>query len=174
MPAGPAFAIEPGVGFGPVRFGATVATIERLMAGKCEELTDQYCRFVSAGIQYDLTNGVVSGMAVHRHDRLVDGTDKVWGQTRCAIAPDITPRVIQSYVHSLLGKPESSEEVALPNANRTALREVYPGVIFEYDRGEFTNELIVGSIRVVKSDTPVKAKLPKRDPKDQPPHQPLH
>jgi len=174
MPAGPAFAIVPGVGFGPVRFGASLATVERLMTTPCEERTASVCRYITAGIEYELNNGLVSGMLVHRHDRVVDGSTKIWGQTRCAIAPDITPRVIQNYVHSLLGKPESSEAITAPNPNRTVLREVYPGVVFEYDRGEYTNQLVVGSIRVVKADSPVKVVVPKRDPKDRPPPEPLH
>lgn len=153
-PAGPPFAIIPGVGLGPVRFGATVATIERLMEAKCDELTDKICRYIPAGIEYELTDGVVSGIIVYRHDRSVPGNPgKVWGRTRCAIPPDLTPRVILSYVHSNLGQPQSVEKVATANPNRIALRETYPGLVIEYDRGEYTNELIVGSIRIVKAET---------------------
>jgi len=155
VPAGPMFAITAGEGLGPVRFGATVATVERLMEGKCEELTDQHCRYIRAGIEYELTDGVVSGMVVYRHDRPVEGSPgKLWGRTRCVIPPDITPRVIVSYVHSVLGKPQTSETITEPNPNRTALRETYPGLILEYDRGEYTKELVLGSIRVVKPEKP--------------------
>jgi hypothetical protein len=153
VPSGPAFAIQAGVGLGPVRFGATVATIERLMGSKCDELTEKFCRYIPAGIEYDLSEGVVSGIIVYRHDRAVVGSPgKTWGRTRCAILPDITPRVILSYVHSNLGAPQSSEPVNGANPNRTALRETYPGLVLEYDRGEYTQELVLGSIRVVKLD----------------------
>lgn len=159
VPKGPAFAIEAGSGLGPVRFGATVATIERLMEAKCDELTEAYCRYVDAGIEYELSKGVVSGIVVYRHDRPVAGSPgKLWGRTRCAIVPDITPRVLLSYVRSVLGKPTASESVTTDNPNRTVLKETYPGLVLEYDRGERTGDLIVGSIRVTKSDKPIPAR----------------
>ena len=151
VPSGPAFAIEAGGGLGPVRFGATVATIERLMEAKCDEISDKYCRYIPAGIEFELSKGVVSGIIVNRHDRAVAGSPgKTWGRTRCVIPPDISPRVIQTYVHSILGKPQASEVVDAANPNRTALRETYPGLLIEFDQGEYTRELIVGSIRIVK------------------------
>lgn len=155
VPSGPAFAIEAGGGLGPVRFGATVSTIERLMASKCDELTVKFCRYIPAGIEFELSDGVVSGIVIYRHDRAVVGSPgKVWGRTRCAIPPDITPRVILTYVHSKLGQPQSSEPITAANPNRTALRETYPGLVLEYDRGEYTQELSVGSIRITTLDKP--------------------
>ena len=152
VPQGPAFAIEAGVGLGPVRFGATVATIERLMEGKCDEITETFCRYIGAGIEYELTKGVVSGIVVHRHDRPVAGSPgKTWGRTRCAIAPDVTPRTLLSYVRTVLGKPLASEAVTGDNPNRTGLRETYKGLILEFDRGEHTGDLILGGIRVTKA-----------------------
>jgi len=158
-PEGPAFAIMAGEGLGPVRFGATVATIERLMESKCEELTEKYCRYIAAGIEFELENGVVSGIVVYRHDRPVVGSPgKTWGRTRCAILPDITPRVIVSYVHANMGNPQSSETIDEGNPNRTALREHYQGLVLEFDRGEYTKELVLGSIRILRLDNPPKPK----------------
>jgi hypothetical protein len=172
MPAGPAFAITAGEGLGPVRFGATVATIERLMESKCDELTEKYCRYIAAGIEYELKEGVVSGIVVYRHDRPVAGSpSKTWGRTRCAIPPDLTPRVIVSYVHAHLGKPESTETIVIANPSRTALRETYPGLVLEYDRGEYSNELVLGSIRIVKLDHPQQPKpVPVRTHSPEPLH----
>ncbi len=158
VPKGPAFAIEAGSGLGPVRFGATVATVERLMEAKCDELTDDYCRYIDAGVEYELSKGVVSGIVVARHGRPVAGSSgKTWGRTRCAIAPDVTPRVLLSYARSILGKPATSESVTTENPNHTLLKETYPGLVLEYDRGERTGDLILGSIRVTKSDKPIPA-----------------
>jgi hypothetical protein len=149
-PSGPVFAIEPGKGFGPVRFGATVQTIERLMQSKCEQLTDTLCRYFAAGIEYQLTDGVVSGMAVFREGRSVTGIPgKTWGLTRLVLPPDIVPRVVLSYVHSVMGKPESWQQIKAGAPDRTVLRETYPGLIFEYDRSEFSAELVLGCIRVL-------------------------
>lgn len=159
MPAGPAFAIMAGEGLGPIRFGATVATVERLMEGKCEELTEKHCRYIKAGIEFELESGIVSGIVIYRHDRPVDGSPgKSWGRTRCAIPPDITPRMVVGYVHSVLGKPQSHEMVKAANPNRTALREHYQGLDLEYDQGEYTKELVLGSIRVLKLANPPKPK----------------
>jgi hypothetical protein len=158
-PEGPAFAIMAGEGLGPVRFGANVATVERLMDSKCEELTEKYCRYIAAGIEYELENGVVSGIVVYRHDRPVVGSSgKSWGRTRCAIMPDLTPRVVVNYVHANLGNPQSSETIDEANPNRTALREHYQGLVLEFDRGEYTRELVLGSIRILKLDNPPKPK----------------
>ncbi len=158
VPAGPAFAIEAGGGLGPVRFGATVATIERLMGSKCDEPSDKFCRYIAAGIEFELSNGVVSGIVVYRHDRPVAGSPgKVWGRTRCAIPPDISPRVILGYVHERMGRPLSSEAVTAANPNRTVLKETYPGLVLEFDRGEYTQDLVLGSIRVTKPDKPLPA-----------------
>jgi len=153
VPHGPAFAIEAGQGLGPVRFGATVATIERLVGSKCDEVSDKFCRYVLAGIEFELSKGAVSGINVYRHDRPVEGSPgKLWGRTQCAIPPDITPRVVLNYARSKLGKPLSSEEVKSENPNRTALIDTYKGLVLEYDRGEHTQDLILGSIRVTKTD----------------------
>jgi hypothetical protein len=153
------FAIEPGKGFGPVRFGATVQTIERLMEAKCEQLTDKFCRYIAAGIEYELTDGVVSGMAVFREGRGVPGIPgKTWGLTRLVIPPDIVPRVVLRYVHSVMGKPESSQPIEGISPDRTVLRETYPGLILEYDRGEFSTEVVLGAIRVVNHKTADKSK----------------
>jgi hypothetical protein len=142
------------------------------MEAKCDQLTDRICRYIPAGIEYELTDGVVSGIIVYRHDRPVaDNPGKVWGRTRCAIPPDITPRVILSYVHSNLGQPQAVEKITTANPNRTALRETYQGLVLEYDRGEFTNELIVGSIRVIKAD---KAPVPRPQPAHSRSPEPLH
>ena len=171
-PAGPAFAIVAGEGLGPVRFGATVATIERLMESKCEELTEKYCRYLAAGIEYELKDGIVSGIVVYRHDRPVEGSPgKVWGRTRCAILPDLTPRVILSYVHASMGNPQSSETIDAANPNRTALREHYQGLVLEFDQGEYTKELVLGSIRILKLDNPPK---PKPAVVHKAPPEPLH
>ena len=57
-------------------------------------------------------------------------------------------------VHERLGKPLTSEAVTADNPNRTALKETYPGLSLEFDRGEYTQDLVLGAIRVVKVDKP--------------------
>jgi hypothetical protein len=125
------------------------------MGSKCEDLSEIFCRYPTAGIEFELSDGVVSGIIVYRHGRPIAGEPgKSWGRTRCAIRPDITPRVLLTYVHERLGKPQASEPVTTTSPNRTALRETYPGLVLEFDRGEYTQELLLGSIRVTKLEKP--------------------
>src|SRR3954468_24171393 len=46
LPEGPQLAIQAGQGVGPIRIGATVATIERLMEAPCEVKTESVCRYI--------------------------------------------------------------------------------------------------------------------------------
>src|SRR5262245_38520182 len=51
---GPILGIFPGEGLGAVRFGATPATIERLLEGPCEIKTDTVCRYIARGVEFRL------------------------------------------------------------------------------------------------------------------------
>ena len=63
-------AIQAGQGVGPIRIGATVATIERLMAAPCEVKTESVCRYIKRAVEFDLDkSGVTDRIVVHRHDR---------------------------------------------------------------------------------------------------------
>lgn len=150
-PTGPAFAIEPGQGIGPIRFGSTVATVERHMGAKCEELTDQYCRFITAGIELELANGAVTGMAVHRWSRPVAGSaDKIWGVFAGGLPPKVLLMMVPESVIEEIGKPKRTEEVTGDNPNWTVRRDYYDGLVLEYDKNRANDRLMLGKIAVVK------------------------
>ncbi len=69
MPTGPSLAIEAGKGVGAIRFGATVATIERLMEHRCEVLSENLCRYHTRGVDFHLVNGVLAKVHVQRAGR---------------------------------------------------------------------------------------------------------
>jgi hypothetical protein len=150
-PSGPSFAVMAGEGLGPIRFGSTVATVERHMQSKCEELSEKRCRYISAGIELELTNGAVSGMVVHRFERPVEGSpDKKWGMFAGGIPPKVTLMLVPEAVIEELGQPRRTEEVTGENPNWTVRRDIYDGLVLEYDKNRANDRLMLGSIRVVK------------------------
>lgn len=150
-PMGPALAVEAGVGIGPIRFGSNVASIERHMGMKCEELTEQHCRILQAGVEFELKDGVVSAMVVHRFERPVPGTPgKTWGTFAGGIPPNIHMLMVPEVVEQELGKPTTSVAVDENNPNRTVRRVTYPGLELEYDKNPTNGRLMLGGVRVVK------------------------
>jgi hypothetical protein len=151
IPAGPSFAVEAGAGLGPIRFGSTVATVERHMQTKCEELTDKYCRYVAAGIELELTKGAVSGIVIHRFDRPIAGDpNRKWGTFAGGIPPAVRMMMVPEAVIEYLGKPRRTEVVTGDNPNWTVRRDTYDGMILEYDKNRANDRLMLGQIRVVK------------------------
>jgi hypothetical protein len=143
------------VGIGPIRFGATVATVERHMGMKCQELTEQRCRILDAGVEFELTDGVVSGMVVHRFERPVEGSPgKVWGTFAGGILPDVRVTMVPEAVHESLGAPKTSVPVDGNNPYHTVLRETYPGLELEFDKNLKNDRLMLGSIRVLRAKKP--------------------
>lgn len=148
---GPSYAVEPGLGLGPIRFGSTVATVERHMDAKCEELTDKYCRYITSGIELELTNGAVSGISIHRYQRPVAGdASKTWGMFRGGIPPKIFMMMVPEAVIEQLGKPKRTEAVKEDNPNWTVRRDYYDGMVLEYDKNRVNDRLMLGEIRIVK------------------------
>ncbi len=145
MPSGPRLAIEAGEGLGAIRFGATVATIERLMQRPCEVRTENLCRYVARGVDFHLLGGELVRVHVQRAGRPagndVTGKPLVFGFFNGGIRPDLalgmTPQAIQQY----LGKPERIEPIPEPNPQNMVARDHYPGLVIEYDR--FTNGNII-------------------------------
>jgi hypothetical protein len=132
-------------------FGATVESIERHMRMKCEELTPTRCRIITAGVEFELTNGVVSGIMIHRFDRPVDGDkSKPWGVFAGGIPPNVLMTMVPEAVIESIGEPQKSETVLEQNVNRTVRRDTYDGMILEYDRNPVNDRLMLGGVRIVK------------------------
>lgn len=121
------------------------------MQAKCEQLTDRYCRFITSGIELELTSGAVSGIVIHRYQRPVAGNpDKTWGLFSGGIPPKVFMMMVPEAVIEEIGKPQRSEVVAEENPNWTVQRDYYPGMVLEYDRNRVNDRLMLGQIRVVK------------------------
>jgi hypothetical protein len=150
LPTGPSFAIEAGKGIGAIRFGATVATIERLMDKRCEVLSENMCRYVTRGVDFHLVNGVLAKVHVQRAGRPagndVTGQKLEFGFFNGGIRPDLAlgmrPKAMQEY----LGPPERVEQVSEPNPQNMVARDHYPGLIIEYDRYKNGNIIWAGAV----------------------------
>jgi hypothetical protein len=139
------------MGLGPIMFGATVPTIERHMGMKCEVLTDTHCLIITAGVQFDLTKGVVSGIQIHRFDRPVEGDpSQLWGVFAGGIPPNVLMAMVPEAVIESLGKPKQTVVVKEKNPNNTVRRDTYDGMVLEYDLNRENNRLMLGGIRIVK------------------------
>jgi hypothetical protein len=153
IPTGPVLGIFAGEGVGPIRFGATVQTIERHMHAPCEVLEKDKCRYIGRGVEFDLKDGVVSGIFVHRHDRPAgkdrQGQDRVYGIFNGGIPPDLRFGMLPWAIQEYLGKPKRVEKVAGANPFHTEERHYYDGLMIEYDRLPNGN-LVLGGAQVLK------------------------
>jgi hypothetical protein len=161
-PAGPRLAIMPGEGIGPIRFGATVATVERLMEAKCDVVTERLCRYVKRAVEFELKDGVVVGMMVHRVDRPAgndaSGIPVTYGVFNGFIPPDKQhnrPLEVMFGMHvpgvkEGMGPPRKVEAAPPGNPNGTVEIHYYDGAILEYDRVPEARVPVLGGIRIVQ------------------------
>jgi len=156
MPEGPVLAIQAGQGVGPIRLGATVATIERLMAAPCEVKTDSVCRYIRRAVEFVLDkNGVTERIVVHRHDRPAGpdakGEPQVYGFFNGAIPPGAGLGMVPKAVLEILGQPRSSERVTSANDFDTVDRDTYPGMVLEYDEYKKSGKVMLGGVIISKA-----------------------
>jgi len=153
MPSGPMLAIFAGQGVGPIRIGATVATIQRHMQLPCEVKDANVCRYIGRGIEFELKNGVTERIRVNRAGRAAgkdaSGEEREYGFFNGAIPPDLRFGMVPAAIQEHLGAPERLEKLAPTPPNQTAERHFYPGLTVEYDRHANGN-LIFGGVVIEK------------------------
>jgi hypothetical protein len=156
LPEGPVLAIQAGQGVGPIRIGATVATIERLMDKPCEVKTPEVCRYIARAVEFHLNkDGFTDRIVVHRRDRPAgldaNGRPQAYGFFNGGIPPGAGLGMVPKAVLEIIGKPVSSERVNEENPNHTIDRDTYPGgMVLEYD--EYTNgKVMLGGVIITKN-----------------------
>lgn len=153
---GPAFPILPGQGIGPIRFGATKETIERLMGAPCEDSTETLCRYVGRAVDFKLTDGAVTEMRISRKGREAkrgpDGSIIEYGFFNGAFWPDTYFGMHPSAVQDALGEPQKVEPISPMGPDGFSERHVYDGVTLEYDRWS-NGQLVLGAAILTKSET---------------------
>lgn len=156
LPEGPVLAIQAGQGVGPIRIGATVATIERLMGAPCEVKTASVCRYIRRAVEFNLDkDGVTERIVVHRHDRPAGpdakGEPQLYGFFNGAIPPGVGLGMIPKAVLEMLGPPLRSERVTTTNDFNTVDRDTYPnGMVLEYDEYKKSNRVMLGGVIITK------------------------
>ncbi len=153
---GPSMPILPGQGIGPIRFGATKATIERLMGTPCDDATDTLCRYLGRAVEFKLTDGALTEVRISRKGREAkrapDGSIMEYGFYNGALLPDLYFGMRPDALQEQLGKPQKIEKISPPGPDGFAERHVYDGLTLEYDAWSNGN-LVLGAAILTKSDT---------------------
>lgn len=160
-PSGPVLAILAGQGVGPIRIGANVATIERLMEAPCEFKTANVCRYMGRGVEFVLENGATKTVHVYRAGRPAGkdkaGEDAEYGFFRGAIPPDVQLGMIPVAIEEAIGKPPRVDRRELSGTEKGEIQRAethyYPGLTIFYDRLENGNLVMAEVIIEKKSAT---------------------
>ncbi|HWA78412.1 MAG TPA: hypothetical protein VG937_39020 [Polyangiaceae bacterium] len=164
-PSGPVLAVLAGQGVGPIRIGATTATIERLMAAPCEVKTADVCRYPGRGVEFVLEKGVTQTVHIYRAGRPTRdqaGNPTEFGFFRGAIPPDVQLGMVPAAVQEHTGQPQSIERSDVTGPGERVETHHYPGLTIFYDRLENGN-LVMAEIVVFKP-APADAAAPSAAP----------
>lgn len=139
IPVGPNLVIMPGKGLGPLRFGATVETIERLIGEPCEEKREQagnvVCRYSAQAVDFVLHDGKVVEMRGHRLGRPFKPEPKLdYGIFNGRFAEGVAFGMLPAAATELLGAPKRVRPVTDDNPNHTVEVHEYDGYRLEFDR----------------------------------------
>lgn len=147
LAGGPRLAILAGQGVGPIRIGASVATIERLMQAPCEEKSPTLCRYFARAVDFELgPDGMTTRIHVHRDGRS-SGVGKTFGVFNGAIPPDLRMNMTVGAVQQFLGPPDKLDKDNKGAAPETAEQHHYKGMVLEYDRLD-NGKLVLGGVRI--------------------------
>lgn len=158
IPVGPSLLILPGEGLGPIRFGARLETIERLIGEPCEQKREEpggvvVCRYSAHAAEFVLRDGVLKEIRAHRLGRPFKPEPKLdFGIFNGRFEKGAAFGMLEVGVQELLGKPKSVRKVDKPpaeNPNLTVAVHEYDGFTLEYDQ--------IGPDRVVLGGVILKA-----------------
>jgi hypothetical protein len=151
VPVGITLPILPNKGLGPIRFGATVETIERLIAEPCEERRQApsgqlVCRYSAQAVEFFLDEGVLTKIHAHRGGRVFRAEPRLeYGIFNGRFLEGASFGMLISGVQEFLGKPVRVEKVEQPNDAQTIERHHYPDFVLEYDRMD-NGRLVLGGV----------------------------
>ena len=155
----PFLAVLAGQGLGPIRIGASLSHVQRLMQQPCEARSENLCRYVNRGVDFNLVGGITRSIYVQRAGRPAgrssEGANLKFGFFQGMIPPDLRLGMLPESIQQHLGPPERIEKVPGPNPQDTVERHYYPGLILDYDFWHDTQKLILGGILVVKDPNAV-------------------
>lgn len=145
---GPALEVVPGRGIGPIRFGATFATVERHMDNPCDLRTETQCIYTKQAVEFTMKEGVVDGIQVHRRDRVAgkdpNGETLYYGSYFGGLPPKVVLGVHKHIAVSELRPADRIEKLDPPSEHGTVERHHYPGLVLDYDRLPNGNTVLAG------------------------------
>lgn len=161
IPVGPALLIMPGEGVGPIRFGATLPTVQRLMEAECTELTEKdgvaWCRFQAHAVDFGLEEEKLTKIHIHGAEREFTpgkglGLDNSYGVFRGAFENKAQLGMYEKFAAQ--GKPKRVEKVE-PGRFPTVERHYYEDMVLEYDKLKNGN-VVLGGVVLTKPTKPGK------------------
>lgn len=154
VPVGVALPILPGEGVGPIRFGANLETIERLMEQPCEEKRQDApnvlaCRYSAHAVEFFLKDGGLERLRIHRLGRpfFKDPTPD-FGIYNGRFQSGASLGMLQPAVQELLGKPKAVRPVKEPGLFNTVEQHEYDGFVLEYDKSQTSGQIVLGGIQL--------------------------
>ncbi len=153
IPVGISLPILPGQGVGPIRFGATVETIERLMQQPCDEKRQDApsrlaCRYSAHAIEFFLENGALQRVRIHRLGRpFFKEPTPDFGIYNGRFESGVSLGMLQPAVQELLGKPRRVRSVQEPGLFNTVELHEYKDFVLEYDRSQ-SGQIVLGGIEL--------------------------
>jgi hypothetical protein len=166
IPVGPKLAITPGKGFGPIRFGARLDTIERLIGEPCEEKREEAgkltCRYSAQAVDFVLENGVVTEMRAHRLGRPFKASGKPdYGIFNGSFENGVAFGMVPNAARELAGAPKSVRPITGDNPFHTVEVYEYDGYRLEFDRVS-PDSVVLGGVVLLAPGSP--AALPATTP----------
>jgi hypothetical protein len=149
---GPQLMIQPNKGLGPVRFGATAETVERLMEAKPTEVVQvnglSVLKYQSHAAEFTLQDGAVVKVQLHGNEREYhqgkgSGVENVYGIFNGAFANGSKLGMYSQYVGQ--GEPKRVEQVE-QGRFPTVERHYYENMVLEYDKLKNGNVVLAGVI----------------------------
>jgi hypothetical protein len=139
IPVGPNLEIAPGKGLGPIRFGAHLETVERLIGEPCEEKrqegADVTCRFSAQAVDFVIGRDGLKQIRAHRLGRPFKPDGKLdYGIFNGRFQNGVAFGMLDRGVRELLGAPRSVRMVEGDNPNHTVEVHEYDGATLEFDR----------------------------------------
>lgn len=149
---GPQLLIQPDKGVGPIRFGATAETVERLIEAKPTEVVQAngltVLRYQSHAIEFTLQDGAVVKMHIHGNEReYVEGAGLTvansYGIFNGAFANGSKLGMYPNYANQ--GEPKRIEKVE-PGRFPTVEKHYYENMLLEYDKLQNGNVVLAGIV----------------------------
>lgn len=149
---GPQLLIQPDKGIGPIRFGATAETIERLIEAKPTEVVQAngltVLRYQSHALDFTLQDGALVKIYIHGNEReYVQGKGLTvansYGIFNGAFANGSKLGMYPNYAKQ--GEPKRVEKVE-PGRFQTVEKHYYDNMVLEYDKLENGNVVLAGVV----------------------------